>query len=208
MNSLRKFPLMIALVVFGFALLLEFAAACKSMGATGLAFFDLLVLMTIFLIAAPLVFTNAVVGRTQGLVTFICAIFILILALIGVLASIALLYTMMSAMSFPPSYLAVFARFPVSDVAPFLAFAMLLKFAFCGLMLLAQQKFIENRGLVIIVAMSLGGSALLGFLHAMPRIIVYVTDDIGAIILFIVVLIRAIGFIRGSLPAMKKAAGI
>jgi len=208
MSKFRFSFFVAALICFILGLGFEFAGACYSMGLGAVAIFDLFVLMTVGLITAPMILTNAVVGRIQGVLTFIAAFIILVTILASLFSAISLLIKIIISLYFPLSYLFVYADFPVAVAGFFLIFSTLFKIGFVFFMVAAHQRFLENFGLVKICATSLGLTALVSLTHGLPRIFVSITDDIGAIIILVVALIRSVGFLLGSLPAVKKAIGI
>jgi hypothetical protein len=208
LKDLRKIPFLVAIVLICLAVATELGGACLGFGIASLAMFDLFVLLTTALIAAPLILGNATVGRTQGLVTLIVSVLILLASLVMLFMAISLLFVMLGLLPFIPFYLAVFASFPKGAAAAVLSLAMLLKLGFALALIVAHQRFLENTGLVIIIAISLGLTLLVTFLHGFPRVFVSITDDIAAIIILIVTCLRALGFALAALPAIKKATGI
>ena len=208
MSSLRRLPFYVAIVLAVLAVLIEFAGACIGLGLSALATFDLMVLLTTALIAAPLVLGNALVGRTQGVVTLVAAVLILMTGLALLFLAIAALTAMFASLVFPIVYLGWFGGFPKADAQVFLGLAMLCKIGFAICLILAQQRFLENIGLVLIIAMSMGLTLLVSFLHGFPTVFVSITDAVAAIIILILACLRALGFAIAALPAIKKATGI
>ncbi len=208
MLGFKKLPFVGALLFILVTIGVEIVGSCWSVGLSALAIFDLLVLMTVLLIGAPFLITNATTGRIQGFATFGFSMFVLPLAIAVFGVAVTLFFKMLLSFYFVFPYIFNYADFPVSGSAPFLAGAMFCKFAFCICMILAHEKFLANIGLVLIVLTSLLLTMMLSFLHGLPTIIVSLTDDIGAIIIAVVTCVRAVGFILSSLPAVKKAIGI
>lgn len=207
MTEFRKLPFVVALGLLLVLVPVE-AASCYGIGLGALAVFDLLLLMTATLIGLPFVISHAAVGRLQGAITLLASAGILILAFAVLGMALVLLFKILGALYFPPAYFALYARFPVTQATLTLSLIMLLKVAFTVCLVLAHEKLLTNTGLVILVATSLLLTIMLGFLHGMPRVFVSITDCIGAIVIGIFTIIRAIGFMLASLPAMKKALGL
>jgi hypothetical protein len=83
---------------------------------------------------------------------------------------------------------------------------MSLKLAFAVVLLLAHQRFLQNKGLVLIILTSLLANVILSFLHGIvPRLLVSITDAIGAIVVGILAAVWALIFLIGSIPAIVKA---
>jgi hypothetical protein len=175
-----------------------------------LALIDVVALFTIGLMAAGLLLPHRLHGRLQGGVTIIfsillilTALVLLVIAIVEVIAMVALFF------AFPfgtIAYLIIWGFFPRGQVTGLLAVLMFLKFVFAGALLLAQPRFIQNKGLVLLFLTSLVANVVAGFLHGLvPGILVSITDDIAAIIFAIVAIIWAIVLLIGSIPAVVKA---
>jgi len=206
MAEFRKIPFAGALLLISAVLGVEAAGSCDSMGLSALAVFDLLVIMTVALIGAPFLLSHATVGRTQGVATLVISVVILGSALLILGLALALLFTMLA--SLPLYLLFHWNSFPLPKAYGLLSVAMLCKFGFTACIIVSHQKFLTNTGLVVIVLTSLLLTMMLSVLYGMPRVIVIVTDDLGAIVIASFAAFRSIGFILASLPAMKKALGV
>lgn len=179
-------------------------------GISYMGILDGLVLFTIMLIGMPLIITHRLHGRIQGIVTFIFSLLMLIGSIVMIFAAIAVLMLMVSLLLAIPFgtviYLGEYGNFDKPSAAVTLSFAMALKLGFCVVLFLAQQRFLENKGLVLIVLTSFIATILLSFLHGFPpRFLVSITDDIGAIIIAVLTLIWALFYLVGSVPAILKA---
>jgi hypothetical protein len=83
---------------------------------------------------------------------------------------------------------------------------MALKIGFVVLLVMAHQRFLENKGLVLIILTSFLATIILSFLHGIvPRFLVSITDDIGAIIIAILAAIWSLFYLIGAIPAVIKA---
>ncbi|AOY58473.1 MULTISPECIES: hypothetical protein [Desulfococcus] len=210
LDELRK-PFFIAAVVAIFlVVLVELGSGFTVSGIFYLGILDSLVLFTILLVGAPLVITHRFHGRIQGVVTFLFSFLMFIGSVAMVFAALGLLLLMVSllmAIPFGPIvYLKEYGRFDRTAAAATLSLAMALKLGFSVLMMLAHQRFLENKGLVLIVLTSFIGTILLGFLHGLfPRFLASITDDIGAIVIAVLTLIWALFYLVGAIPAILKA---
>ena len=83
---------------------------------------------------------------------------------------------------------------------------MTLKLAFCVLLVLAQQRFLENRFLVLLALSSLIATLLISFLHGLvPIILVSITDAVSGIVVALCGVIWAIIVLIGAIPATLKS---
>jgi len=205
MGDFRLIPFLIALALIVVALLVEAGGTGIGLGIGALLIFDALVLLTVLLIGAPLIIGHERTGRLQGIVTLVWGVLVLLAALVALFLALTLIGVMLTALGFVLPYLAVFADFRTGDAAVVLALSQLLKLGAALALVIAHPKFLENRGLVVIIVMSLALGILLGILHAFPGIIVSITDAVGAVIIAIIALIRAAGFAIGGLLSLRKA---
>ena len=104
------------------------------------------------------------------------------------------------------AYLIIFGNFDRSGAAIALSLIMTLKLFFAGCLVLAHQRFLQNRGLVVLILTSLLATLIIGFLHGLvPAFLVSITDAIAAIVVGILALVWAIWFLLRSIPAVAKA---
>jgi hypothetical protein len=175
-----------------------------------MALFDGIVLFTVGLVGTSLILSNSVQGRIQGCATFILSIF-LILACIGLffLALIALLIMVALLLAVPfgtIAYLAIYGFFARGSASTILSLLLLLKIIFAVCLVLAQQRFLQNRGLVLMVLSSLIANIVISFLHGfVPIILVSITDAIGAIVMAVCGCIWWIVALIGAIPAVLRA---
>lgn len=187
--------------------------ATPGLGIMYLAWLDWLLLFTILLMGTALIVPDRIHGRIQGIITFIVALLTLLGTLVAIFTAFGLLMLMVSLLLAVPFgtavYFAEFADFKVDAAATTLAFIMIFKIAFAIFLLLAHQRFLQNKGLVLLIATSLVATILLGFLHGIaPPFLAYITDDIGALISAILAAVWALFFLIGSIPAVIKALRI
>ncbi|SEN40921.1 hypothetical protein [Nitrosomonas marina] len=187
--------------------------ATPGLGILYLAWLDWLLLFTILLMGTALIVPDRIHGRIQGIITFIVALLTLLGAIVAIFSAFGLLMLMVSLLLAVPFgtaiYFAEFADFKVGAAAATLTFIMIFKVAFVIFLVMAHQRFLQNRGLVLLIATSLVATILLGFLHGIaPPFLAYITDDIGALIIAILAAIWALFFLIGSIPAVIKALRI
>lgn len=226
LDDLRKPFFILALVQIVLAVLIEAGAAqligsaarhlpgaqahADGLGVSSLAVLDSLVLLTVGLMGAALLVPERVQGRVQGVVTLAVALGVLLLSLVLLLAAIEWLTLMLGLLLAPIfgtlAYVVIYGRFGREEAAAVLGLLMLLKLGFAVCLMLAHQRFLENKGLVLIVATSLLAVLLLSFLHGfVPTLLVSITDTLGAIIVSILALVWAVVFLFGALVSIVKA---
>jgi hypothetical protein len=178
-----------------------------------LALVDGVLLFTVALMGAGLLVPQRVHGRVQGALTLVFSI-LLLLAAIGLLvlaiARLLLMVTLLLAVPFGTiAYLIIWGSFPRGQAAALLSLLMLLKLVFAGSLLLAQQRFLQNRGLVALTLTSLLCNILAAFLHGLvPLILVSILDDVAAIVFAVAGIVWSVVLLVGSVPAIVKAVRV
>jgi len=185
-------------------------APTPGFGIPYLAILDGLVLYSIILIAVSLFLPEALHARLQGIATLIISLLCLLLAFMMTVAAIGLLVLMVSLLVAPIfgtiAYFAIYADFDRDSAAITLSLLTALKIGRAGCLLLAQQRFLQNKGLVAIIAISMLANMLLVFLHGIvPSFLVSITDMVGAVIIAILALLWALVFLVGSVISIVKA---
>lgn len=171
---------------------------------------DLLLLYVVALMGLGLLAPRAVVGRAQGVVTLVLAFFGLLAAIVMIFVALGMLILMVSLLLAVPfgtiAYMALWGTFPVGTAAATLSLIMVLKLAFCALLLAAHQRFLQNKGLIILTAVSLGATWALGFLQGFPPSpLAAIADVIGALVIAVVGAIWLLLLLIGSLLAILSA---
>ncbi|NMO22011.1 hypothetical protein HPC49_37935 [Pyxidicoccus fallax] len=179
------------------------------LGIPYLALVDALLLLTLGLMGASLLIPERVHGRVQGLATLVGAIVALLTGIGLLLAAIGLLITMVTLVAAAPfgtiAYLAVWGFFNRGGAAGTLGLLMMFKLAAGVCLVLAHQRFLQNKGLVLLYLTSLLANAVVSFLHGLvPGILVSITDAVGAIIVAILGLIWAVLLLVGALVSIVK----
>jgi hypothetical protein len=175
-----------------------------------LAFVDILIALTIVIIALSIVISNRVMGRIQGIITLIVSFLTIFAALIALIIAFIELLIMVSLFLAPPfgtiAYLAIWGFFPRGQASLVLSLVMALKLGFVICLVLAQQQFLKLKLLAAMVITSLVLTVVVSFLHGfVPIILVSITDDLAAVIIAIVAIIWAIVVLVGSIIAVVKA---
>lgn len=180
------------------------------LGIGYMALVDSVVLFTVGLMGVGLVVPQRLQGRVQGVATLIFSILLILVALILLFIAIAKLLLMVALFFAVPfgtiAYLIVWGFFPRGQATVLLSLLMFLKLVFGAFLLLAQPRFVQNKGLVLLTLTSLICNIIVSFLQGIvPIILVSITDALAAIILAIVAIIWAIVLLIGSIPGIIRA---
>lgn len=158
------------------------------MGLPYLALVDGLLLLTLGLMGASLLIPERVHGQVQGVASLVGAIVALIAGFIMLFAALSLLLLMVSLFTAVPfgtiAYLAIDGFFNRGGASATLGLLLSVKVAaiICCLAL-AHPRFLQNKGLVLLVLTSLLAGTLVSLLHGwVPIILVSTSDAIGAIL--------------------------
>ncbi len=217
--DLRKTPLLIALALAVVVVLIEIASPLildtgedspPGRGIPYLALVDVIVAYTLVLTALPLIVPDRVQGKVQGIVTLVASIVLLIVAFVlTLLALVALLLMVTMFLSVPFGtivYVSLFGDFETGRAAGILTLLMILKLVGVVLLIIAQPRFLQNKGLVLLVLTSLVATIVVSFLHGLvPGVLVSITDALAAIVVGIVAIVWAIVLLIGSIPAILRA---
>jgi hypothetical protein len=189
-----------------------FEASTPGLGIRYLPVLDGLLFYTVALMGLGILLSRSVIGRVQGIVTLVIAFFGLLGAIVMALAALGLLILMVTLLVAIPfgtiAYFAAFADFPTGAATATLGLILILKIVFCILLILAHERFLQNKGIVILSAVSIGATLLLAFLIDFPPgFLASITDAIGALIIAIVgaiwLLILLIGSILATISALR-----
>ncbi|SRR6266498_1823813 len=230
LEKLRRPFLIIALILILFVVLIEAGCALwldfgtKATGEVAktlnvdtpgygiiyLSFIDGFVFYLTLLIALALLIPERIQGRIQGCITLLVSFFGCIGFIVAIFFALFLLIVMVTLLLAPIfgtiAYFAIYGHFDRGDAAITLSLIMTLKIAFVICLVLAHQRFLQNKGLVLLVLTSLLGNLIISFLHNfVPGPLVSITDTIGAIVVAILALIWAIILIIGAIISIIKA---
>ncbi len=183
------------------------------MGIRSLAMVDSVLLFSLVLMAAPLVVPARIHAKAQGVATFLVGfgmIFAGIAAAFVALAKTLLMVVLLLAIPFGTIvYFIKYADFDRSGAASILALAWTFKLACAVLLVLAHQRMVANKGLILILATSLVMGVVVAFLIAFPPgFLASITDAIAAIVGAIVGAIWGLILAIGAIPAVIKAVRI
>lgn len=175
-----------------------------------LALVDGLLLFNILLVAISLFLRERVQARLQGILTLIFSLLIIIGGIGLIFFAFGMLMLMIALLTATPfgtiAYFAIYGFFDRPDASALLGLLMVLKIGFVVCLVLAHQRFIQNKGLVFLILTSFLCGVIVSFLHAfVPLFLVSITDAVAAIIVAIIAVIWAIVLLLGSLKSILKA---
>lgn len=181
--------------------------ATPGWGIRYLAIIDLVLAYGLATMLLGLLLPRTVLGRVQGIVGLVCSLLGLLAALVLAYIALLLLSLMVALLLAPPfgtaAYLAAWGTFPRGQAAIALSLIMVLKLACCVLLVLAHQRFLQHKGLVVLCALSLALTWVLGFLHGfVPGFLVSIVDTLAALVFAIVGAVWLLFLLVGSILAI------
>lgn len=196
-------------------------AAEVSLGATSppgsgiayLALVDGLLLFTLALLGSSMVISHRTYGRVQGIVTLVVTLLWVVAGLLTALLAFAQLLLMIGLFVAVPfgtlAYLAIWGFFPVGDAALVLGLLLVLKIALVFLLVAAQQRFLQVKGLMALIAVSVLLQVVLGLIHGfLPVPVVAIGDQFWALVTAVIAIVWALVMLIGSIPAVVNAVRV
>ncbi len=182
--------------------------APPGLGIPTMSLIDIPLAFTLILFGLGTIIPHPTLGRIQGCATLIVGIVILLGAIVAVFLALTLLLLMIGLIaSFFGIivYLAVWGDFERELASSILGFLLLLKIAIAILLVLAHQRFLQNKGLVLLIVTSLVANVIVSFLQGLvPIVVVSITDAVAAIILAIIAIIWATLLIIGAIISIVR----
>jgi hypothetical protein len=174
-----------------------------------LAFLDGLVLFAATIIGVALLVPERVQSKVQGVVTLIFSILLLLGTIIVLFKDLVLLVLMVSLLMAAPfgtiAYFALWSQFDTGTAYAALSLIMLLKIVFAVCLVLAQQRFLQNKGLMLIIATSFLANLLIVFLYGfVPGFLVSIVDVIAALVICVLAIIWGIVYLIGGIVSVVK----
>jgi hypothetical protein len=225
LDSMRKPLFIVALILILLTVLVELgsiavlgspspAASRLDVSTTGraipaLPLLDGLILFATVIIGIALLVPERVQSKVQGIVTVIFSFLLFLACIVLIFINIALLLLMVSLLLAVPfgtiAYFAIWANFDTGPARIALSLIMGLKIAFAICLVLAHQRFLQNKGLVLIIVTSLLANVIIAFLHGLvPRFLVSITDCIAGIVVLILAAIWILVYLIGGIISVIK----
>jgi hypothetical protein len=213
-----RFPFYLgAWLLGGLIVLIEFSSGLATtfiprnppgLGIPYLALIDVILLFTLTLIGVSVLVPETVVGRVQGCLTTLVSLGVILVGIALIMLAVIQLFVMIGLLaSFfgAPVYFAIWGHFPSGVAASILGLLLLLKVGVAVLLLVAHQRFVQNKGLVLLIVTSLIANVIVSILQALPPgALVSVTDAIAAIVVGIIAVIWAIFLLITSIISIIK----
>lgn len=186
------------------------ASAPPGNGIAYLALVDGLLLFTLALLGSSLILSHRAYGRVQGVVTLVVTLLWILAGLVTAILALVQLLLMVGLFVAPPfgtlAYLAIWGFFPTGEAALVLGLLLVLKIALVVLLVLAQQRFLQVKGLMILIAVSALLQLVLGFIHGfLPGPVVAIGDQFWALVTAVVAIVWALVMLIGAIPAVVNA---
>lgn len=169
-----------------------------------LALINGLLLLIMILTSLPLLVGDRATGTVQGVISIIGGLIGLIAGVVAAIVAFTAMLLMVSLLLAVPfgtlAYLATFGSFDTSGAGAITAMMIMLQVIAFVCLILAQQRFLASRGLVLLFATALLLTVVTGLLHSLvPSILVSITDALGALIIGIVGAIWSLVILIGGI---------
>jgi hypothetical protein len=180
------------------------------LGIPYLALVDGVLAYSLGLMVLALVLPENLQAKLQGIVSVILMFFLALGSIVLIFVALAKLLLMIGLFFAAPfgtiAYLAVWGDFPKTAAAVILSLLIALKIGASICLPIAHQRFLNDKGLILLVLTSFLATIVVSFLHGIvPFPLVSITDALAAIIVGILALIWAIVVLIGSIIAVFYA---
>ena len=180
------------------------------MGIASLVALDVLVLFSLSLMVSSFLLTDNVTGRIQGCVTLITALLMLLGCVAALFTALGKTLLMLGLFCSPPfgtaAYALTWGFFDTEGAAVTLGILVMLKLAFGACLLLANQRFAKNKGMILFLLTTVVATFIVQFCHALvPGILASITDGVAAIVILVLAIIWLIAMLFGSVISVVKA---
>ncbi len=187
----------------------EEAADPPGLGIPYLALPNGLLLVTVALMALPLLIGNRAIALVNGIVSLLGGLGALIAGVVMATAAFAALTALVSLFLATPfgtlAYLAIFGFFDVATSAAVLGLVIFLQFAAIVFLVVAQPKMLGNKRLVFFLLLAVLLTFVTMLLHSIvPIILVSITDAVAALVTAIVAAVWGLLMAVGGLIALIK----
>jgi len=183
------------------------------LGIPALALIEGLLLLVLVITAAPLLVGDRVTGVLTGAVSIIGGLVVLLAAIATAIVSFTALLLMVSLLLAVPfgtlAYLALFGSFDTGGAGVFTSLVLGLTLACLVLLMLAQQRFLRGKGLMLLLATAALLTFVTALLHSIvPGFLVSITDALAALITAVVSAIWALLVLIGGIVAAVRVLNL
>jgi hypothetical protein len=180
------------------------------LGIPYLALLDAILAFSLAMMVLALVAPEHLQSKLQSIVSVILSFFLALGSIVLIFVALAQLLLMIGLFFAIPfgtiAYLAVWGDFPKTAAAIILSLLMALKIGAAICLPIAHQRFLTDKGLILLILTSFLATIIISFLHGIvPFPLVSITDALAAIIVGILALIWAIVVLIGSIIALVMA---
>ena len=177
-----------------------------------MALLDVIMLFTALSMGLSQLINQRLYTRINAVATLILSLLILIGGIVMIITAIVSLLLMVSLLLAVPFgtlvYLAIYGFFNRGGASAALGLLMVFKLAFSICLVLAHQRFLQNKGLVILIICSFLGNVIISLLHGfVPIFLVSITDAIGAIVVAIIAVVWAVVLLVSAIIALVRQLG-
>jgi hypothetical protein len=224
LDSMRKPFLVVSLIAIFLAVFVELGSivvlgphtSASTLGISpagkaipAMPFLDGLIFFATLLISVALLIPERVQSKVQGLVTLVFSILLVLGCIVVLFADITLLILMVSLLMSAPfgtiAYLAIWGNFNTSGALAALSLVMTLKIVFAVCLVLAHQRFLQNKGLVLIILTSFVCNLLTVFLYGLvPGIAVPIADVFAGIVVCCLAIVWGVVYLIGGIVSVIK----
>jgi hypothetical protein len=222
LDSMRKPFFIVSLIAIFLAVLVELGSiailghpaqgldiSVNSKAIPSMALLDGLVFYATLIIGIALLIPERVQSKVQGIVTLIFSILLLLAGIAALVVDITLLILMVSLLMAPIfgtiAYFAIWASFDTGGPRVALSLLMTLKVIFGVCLVLAHQRFLQNKGYVLIILTSFLANFIIAFLYGLfPGVVLSIADVIAAIIICILAIIWTVVYLIGGIVSVVK----
>lgn len=226
LDSLRKPVFVVALVVIGLTVLVELSSiafvgnavpAANSLGVgvagqgiPSMSILDGLIFYAILVMAVALILPERFQSKIQGIATIIVAVVLLLACIVRIFVDLQMLFLMIGLLLAVPFgtlvYLALWGNFQTGTADTALNLIMFLKIVFCVCLVIAQQRFLKNKGLVLIILTSLLANLVIAFLYGLvPGFLVSILDEVAAIVVCVLAAVWIVVYLVGGVISTVTA---
>ena len=184
--------------------------SAPGMGGPYLALLDGILLYNVILLIVGHFQFKALTARIASIVTLILSFFGIFGALLMALAAFAAIFLMLGMFLAVPfgtiAYFGLYAGFPKMAAISTLTLIMVLKLFFLVMLFLTNPRYLQAKGLVILIGLSMLATWLTSFLISLPPgFLASITDAVGALITAIIAFIMMIAIFVSSIIAVVRA---
>lgn len=174
-----------------------------------MALLDGLLVFTLGLVGVSLIIPERMHVKYQAVATLVAALLVLLAAVTTIFLVWTTLTIMLALFTAGPfgliAYLAKWGYFDRNGATAALSVIMTCKLTCAGCLMGAHQRFLQNKGLILLILTSLVANVVIGILHGLlPVFLVSITDAIAALIVGIAAAIWAVVLLIGAVSGVIK----